>query len=255
MGKARRNARNNDNVKFLSNALENNAKAHTEGPAKKKWSQHDIKTIQPQTSTQEDMFHAWMNGDNIVATGSAGTGKTFIAMYLALQEVIVQQEQSKIIIVRSAVPTREMGFMPGSLEEKSALYEVPYHNICAELVGRKTTYPDMKEAGIIEFVTTSFIRGLTWDNTVVIIDECENLTFHELDSIMTRIGHNSRVIFAGDITQTDLDGSKRMGESGMVRFLRVIQEMKYFATIVFSKHDIVRSDFVKSWIMAKEDVS
>lgn len=252
MGKARQ--RNNSNVKFLNEALTNNAAAVQEGPKKKKWSQHDIKTISPLTATQEEMFHLWYDGFNVTAHGSAGTGKTFLAIYLALQEVIIQQNQQKIILVRSAVPTREIGFLPGGLEEKTALYELPYHDILGELVGRKSTYQDMKDAGIIEFMTTSFIRGLTWDNAIVIIDEGENMTFHEIDSIMTRLGQNSRVIFAGDLKQTDLDGSKRLGESGMGKFLQVIRNMKGFADVAFTKHDIVRSEFVKSWIMAKECV-
>lgn len=258
MGKARRKAHNNNNnnnIEFLNQAIEQNATAKLEGPKKKKWSQHDLKTIKPLTPTQEDMFHAWFNGDNIAAHGSAGTGKTYLALFLALQDVIATQSQHRIILVRSAVPTREIGFLPGGLEEKTALYELPYHDILHDLVGRASTYQDMKDAGIIEFMTTSFIRGLTWDNAIVIVEEGENMTFHEIDSIMTRLGQNSRIIFTGDMKQTDLDGSKRLGESGMGKFMQVINNMKHFASIGFTSQDIVRSAFVKSWIMAQENLA
>jgi len=246
--KARRNSRTE--IESLSLALSLNGKAQEEGPRRKHWNQHDLKTIKPLTDSQEDLFHSWYNNKNICAYGSAGTGKTFLALYLALSEVLKRQ-QSRIIIVRSAVPTRDVGFLPGTLEEKTALYELPYHDILAELVGRNSTYADMKEAGLIEFVSTSFIRGLTWDNAVIVIDEGENMTFHEIDSIMTRVGENTRIIFTGDLKQTDLDG-KKGNTSGMGDALRVFDKMEQFDSIAFNKYDIVRSDFVKSWIIASE---
>ena len=237
-------------IEYLKALLDNNQKAIEEGPKRKKWSIHDLKSIKPLTPAQEDFFHAWMNGYNICAHGTAGTGKSFLSMYVALTEVL-NKNQQKIIIVRSAVPTREIGFLPGDLEEKIAMYELPYHDIFAELLGRKASYQDMKDAGVVEFMTTSFIRGLTWDNAIVVVEEGENMTFHEINSIMTRIGDNSRVIFNGDIKQTDLNGKKN-GKSGMSTFLQVIKEIKNFASIEFTIHDIVRSDFVKSWIAAVE---
>jgi phosphate starvation-inducible protein PhoH len=197
------------------------------------------------------MFHAWFNGLNICTHGSAGTGKTFLAMYLAFSSVIDRRDQNRIIIVRSAVPTREIGFLPGTLEEKSALYELPYVDICHELIGRASTYENMKDAGVIEFMTTSFIRGLTWDNAVVVVDEAQNMTFHEIDSIMTRLGHNTRIIVNGDIKQTDLEGKKN-GVCGMGQFMNIIKNMKEFTTVQYTVHDIVRSDLVKSWIKASE---
>jgi len=250
MAKKRRTGRQAE-IETLSLALVRNGRAMEEGNKRKHWSQHDIKSIQPLTPTQEEMFHAWYNDKHICASGSAGTGKTFLALYLAINEVI-EKQQKKIIIVRSAVPTREVGYLPGTLEEKTALYELPYHDIMWELIGRPSTYQDMKEAGIIEFMTTSFIRGLTWDNAIVIVDEGENMTFHEIDSIMTRIGENSRIIFTGDMKQTDLDGKKN-GTSGMQQALKVFDNMENFTSLQFSKYDIVRSEFVKSWIIATEE--
>jgi phosphate starvation-inducible PhoH-like protein len=238
-------------VEFLHNALMANGQAQLEGPKKKTWSIRDLKHIKPKNPAQEELYHGWYNGKHLVAHGSAGSGKTFVAFYLALQEILEQRNQ-RIIIVRSAVSTRDIGFLPGSLEEKTALYELPYHDICYELMGRKSTYQDMKDAGVIEFMTTSFVRGLTWDNAVVIVEEGQNMTFHEINSIMTRIGENSRIIFTGDTKQTDLDG-KKLGFEGMTHALKVIKGLDAFATVEFTKHDIVRSAFCKQWIIACEN--
>jgi phosphate starvation-inducible protein PhoH len=250
--KAKHRKGSKQQLEYFEMALKLNGQAMEEGPKRKNWSMHDLKTIHPLTPSQEDMFHAWFNGDHVCAHGSAGTGKTFLALFLALTEVL-SQKQSKLIIVRSAVPTREVGYLPGTLEEKVALYELPYHDIMWELMGRASTYQDMKDAGKIEFMTTSFIRGLTWDNAVIVVDEGQNMTFHEIDSIMTRLGDNSRVIFTGDLVQTDLDG-KKQGSPGMTKAVDVFKEMKEFDCVQFNKHDIVRSAFVKSWITAAEQV-
>lgn len=251
MTKKRQN-RHKAELETLSLALVHNGKAMEEGNKRKNWSKHDIKKVQPLTPTQDDMFHAWYNHKHICAHGSAGTGKTFLALYLAINEII-EKRQHRIIIVRSAVPTREIGYLPGTLEEKTAQYELPYHDIMWELVGRHSTYQDMKDAGLIEFMSTSFIRGLTWDNAIIVVDEGENMTMHEIDSIMTRVGENSRIVFTGDIKQTDLDGKKN-GVSGMALALKVFNNMKEFETIAFTKDDIVRSEFVKAWIVASEDI-
>ena len=233
-------------------ALVQNGKAMEEGRKIKNWTTHDLKSIRPLTPAQEDVFHGWYNNDHICLHGSAGTGKTFLGLYLALNEVL-QKNQSRIIIVRSAVATREVGFLPGTLEEKVAQYEIPYQDILSDLIGKHSSYNDMKDAGVIEFMTTSFIRGLTWDNAVIVVDEGENMTFHEINSIMTRMGKNSRIIFTGDILQTDLDGKKH-GVSGMSDALNVFDCMRDFACVEFTKKDIVRSDFVRDWIVATEEV-
>ena len=243
--------RRNGKIEFLENALLKNGHAK-EGPVKKKWTTHDLADIKPLTPTQEEMFHAFFNDQHICAYGSAGTGKTFLALYLALTAVIGRpQEQSRIIIVRSVVPTREVGHLPGTLDEKIIPYELPYRDLLHELVGRQSTYDDMKAAGLIEFMTTSFIRGLTWEDAIVIVDEGQNMSFHEINSIMTRLGENSRVIFTGDLNQSDL--TRKYDPTGMDRFLRVTKNMVEFDQIQFTLHDIVRSAFVKSWIMATEN--
>jgi phosphate starvation-inducible protein PhoH len=237
----------------LTEALVRNGRAIQEGPKRKTWTKHDLNHIRPLTAAQEEMFRAFFEGKHICAHGSAGTGKTFIAIYLALNEMLHSQTIERIIIVRSAVPTRDMGFMPGTLEEKEALYELPYAEMFAELLGRRNSYQDMKEADVVRFCTTSYVRGLTWDNAIIIIDEGQNMSFHEIDSIVTRLGQNSRLIFAGDQRQSDLH-NRRNEQSGMDTFIKVTERMPSFSVIHFTKHDIVRSAFVKSWICACEEL-
>jgi len=253
MPKKRRTGRKAE-LEHLELALCLNGVAQQEGPQRKHWSMHDLKSIRPLTPTQEDLFHAWINGYNLCAHGSAGTGKTFLAFYLALEEVLSQRYQ-RIIVVRSAVTTREVGHLPGTLEEKLMQFEAPYEDILWELMGRPSTYKDMKEAGKIEFHSTSFLRGLTWDNAIVIVDEAENLTMHEIDNVMTRLGQNTRIILTGDTKQTDLDGSKKLGKEGLSTAMQVFENMEEFSCIEFNVHDIVRGDLVKSWIMACQRVA
>lgn len=238
----------------LTEALINNGKAMHEGPKRKKWTRHDLKHIKPLTTTQEEMFRAFFEGKHICAHGSAGTGKTFIALYLALNEMFHSQTIDRIIIVRSAVPTRDMGFMKGTLEEKEALYELPYAEMFTELLGRRTSYHDMKDADVVRFCTTSYVRGLTWENAIVIVDEAQNMNFHEINSIVTRLGENSRIVLVGDLRQNDLV-NRRHEQSGMDMLIKVATQMPAFSVIHFTKHDIVRSAFVKAWICACEELS
>jgi phosphate starvation-inducible protein PhoH len=223
--------------------------AHNEGPKRKTWSKHDLKHVQPLTSTQTDMCHEFAQGQHICASGYAGTGKTFLAVYLALTQLLDRNTDiDKIIIVRSAVPSRDVGFVPGTLDEKVALYELPYRDIFAELLAHPNSYQDMKDAGLIQFNTTSFVRGLTWDNAIVIIDEAQNMNWSEIDSAITRLGENSRLIVCGDaVYQQDL----RREKSGYNDAVEVMKQLDIFSVITFTEHDIVRSAFVKRWIMAR----
>lgn len=224
-----------------------------DGPKRKNWTKHDLKQVHPLTPTQHEMFEDFFQGFHIVAHGSAGTGKTFLACYLALSELLsTSNDYDRIVIVRSAVPTRDVGFMPGTLDEKVALYELPYKDIFEELLGKHSSYQDMKDAGKVSFCTTSYVRGLTWDNCIVIVDETQSATFHEINSVITRIGKNTRLIVAGDIPQSDLrKGNER---SGMQEFIKVASKMGQFSVISFTHHDIVRSEFVKSWITTCDEV-
>ena len=211
----------------------------------------DLYECVPETENQQKAFDAWDDGDNLVLAGSAGTGKTFVALYLALESVLERETPyNKCIIVRSVVPTRDMGYLPGTVEEKKEVFETPYKAICQELFNDNAAYNKMINSHQIEFTTTSFIRGLTIDNSIIIVDEMQNLNFHELDSVITRVGENCRVIFSGDYHQSDFkDQTER---DGIQRFLRIIEQLRNFSVVTFGWQDIVRSDFLRDYIMTKE---
>lgn len=210
-------------------------------------------TYEPITENQQIAYDAWNDGDHLVLCGSAGTGKTFMGMYLALWDVMDKSfEQNKLVIVRSVVPTREMGYLPGSVEEKVDAYTAPYKAIATELFDEKMAYENLEQQGLIEFVSTSFIRGTTLDDCVILVDEMQNLTFHELDSIITRVGRNSRIIFSGDYYQSDL--GKESDKKGILDFMNIMEVMNNFTTVEYGWADIVRSDFVRDYIMTKEMV-
>jgi len=209
-----------------------------------------ITDVQPKTEKQQITFEHYHKGKNFCLHGMAGTGKTFMAMYLSLNEILSKNSKARrIIVIRSVVPTRDIGFLPGSIEEKTNVYEMPYSNICTELFINKNSYQDLKESGKIEFATTSFVRGLTFENAIVIVDECQNMTFHELDSIITRSGNNCRLLFCGDFNQSDL-GKK----SGITEFMDILYKMRSFCMIEFDQDDIVRSGLVREYILAKNDL-
>ena len=212
--------------------------------------------ISPLTENQELMFKAWEEQKNLFVYGSAGTGKTFIALYLALRDVLSEDSlYDKVYIVRSLVATREIGFLPGDHEDKSSLYQIPYKNMVKHMFEMpddpsfEMLYANLKAQETISCWSTSFLRGTTLDNAIVIVDECQNLNFHELDSLITRIGQDSKVIFAGDVAQTDLQ--KTAEKDGILDFQRILQEMDEFSLIEFGIDDIVRSGLVKSYIINK----
>lgn len=212
----------------------------------------DLSKIKPITSNQVKAFDAWNDGDHLVLAGSAGTGKTYIAMYLALLTSLkLTTSFHKVVIVRSVVPTRDMGYLPGTKEEKVEPFESPYKQICLELFNfDNAIYNKLINSNQMEFITTSFVRGTQINNAIVIVDEMQNLNFHELDSVITRIGQNCRVIFSGDYHQSDFkEGYER---DGIQRFLRIVERLKHFSVITFDWDDIVRSDFLRDYIMTKE---
>lgn len=211
----------------------------------------NLLSYEPITKNQEIAYESWDEGDHLVLCGSAGTGKTFIGMYLALENVLDKQyEQDKLVIVRSVVPTREMGYLPGSIEEKVDAYTAPYRAIASELFNEKMAYQMLETQGVVSFMSTSFIRGQTIDDAIILVDEMQNLTFHELDSIITRVGRNTRIIFAGDYYQSDL--SKETDKNGILHFMNIMELMNNFTTVEFGWADIVRSNFVRDYIMTKE---
>jgi phosphate starvation-inducible protein PhoH len=240
-------------LKFFSEINHANIKAITDGPKKKTFSLHDLRSIRPMNEAQRDFFESYLTGNNVIGNGSAGTGKSYISLFLALNDILDESKlQEKIIIVRSAVPSREVGHLPGDMKEKMAVYEEPYKDIVGNLMRGRNSYNDLKDAGKIEFMSTSFVRGLTWDNAVVVIDEAQSCTFHELNSVITRLGNNSKLVICGDIAQNDLI-TKRNDLSGFIKMLKIASRMDEFDIINFTRNDICRSAFVKSWICASED--
>jgi len=217
---------------------------------------NQLSTIKPVTDSQKIVFDSWKNGLNQFLFGCAGTGKTFVSLYLALQEVLKNETPyDKVIVVRSLIPTREIGFLPGDEEDKAALYQVPYSNMMQFMFEQPNEqafsmlYDRLKAQGSFYFLSTSFLRGLTFDNSIIIVDECQNLNFHELDTIITRVGQDSKIFFCGDFGQSDLT---RMNErNGLMDFLQILQEMQEFNCTEFDIGDIVRSGFVRSYLIQK----
>ncbi len=212
--------------------------------------------IKPLTPSQEKVFDAFSKQKNLYMYGAAGTGKTFIGMYLALQEILNEQTSyDKLYIVRSLVPTREIGFLPGDHDDKAELYQIPYQNMVRYMfkmpddASFNMLYANLKAQETISFWSTSFLRGTTLDNAIVLVDEMQNLNFHELDSIITRLGVNTKIIFAGDAAQTDL--LKTNERNGILDFMKIIQGMDEFEMVEFGIQDIVRSGLVKSYLINK----
>jgi len=212
--------------------------------------------IEPLTPAQEKVFTDWESDKNLFMFGAAGTGKTFIALYLALQEVLKEDSPyDKVYVVRSLVSTREIGFLPGDHEDKSSLYQIPYKNMVKYMFEMpddnsfEMLYGNLKTQETISFWSTSFIRGTTFDRAIIIVDECQNLNFHELDSIITRVGEDTKIIFAGDVQQTDL--VKANEKNGILDFMSILRLMDEFGMIEFGVDDIVRSGLIKSYLVSK----
>lgn len=211
-----------------------------------------LKTITPLTDNQRKTFETYRAGKNLMLHGMAGTGKTFISMYLALNDVINRELYDNVTIVRSVVPTRDMGFLPGNQKEKSQAYEMPYFPIATDLFGRGDAYEVLKQKKLVNFITTSFIRGTTINDSVIIVDEVENMTFHEIDSVITRCGKNCKIIFCGDFRQSDLLKSDE--KNGLLRFMDIVDKLRDFGYIEFGQDDIVRSGLVRDYIIAKTEL-
>ncbi len=223
---------------------------------KKPINQNYFLDINPITENQDLFFKEWGEGKNLFAYGAAGTGKTFIALYLALKDVMDEfSPYDKVYIVRSLVSTREIGFLPGTHEDKSELYQVPYKNMVKHMfempddTSFDMLYDNLKHQETISFWSTSFLRGTTLDDAIIIVDECQNLNFHELDSIITRVGQDSKIVFCGDVNQSDLQRTNE--RNGILDFQRILEEMEEFSMIEFGINDIVRSGLVKSYLISK----
>ena len=217
----------------------------------------DLVAIKAITENQKIAFDAYkQQKKNLFLHGAAGTGKTFISLYLALEEALDQQTNfDTVYIIRSAVPTREIGFLPGDEEDKTALYQIPYQNMVQFMFEQPSDqaftmlYDRLRAQGTIMFLTTSYLRGITLDNSIIIVDECQNLNFHELDTIMTRVGQDSKIIFSGDFFQSDL--VKNGDREGFGKFLSILDGMEEFKSVEFNIGDIVRSGLVRSYLISK----
>lgn len=212
--------------------------------------------IDPLTENQRKLFNSYAEQKHLVAYGCAGTGKTFITLYNALREVLDEKTPyEKIYLVRSLVATREIGFLPGSYDDKSDIYQIPYKNMVKYMFQLSSDaefemlYGNLKAQETIKFWSTSFLRGTTLDNSIIIVDEFQNMSYHELDSIITRVGENSKIMFCGDASQSDLQ--KTNERNGIVDFMTVLRKMPSFDIIEFGVDDIVRSGLVKEYIIAK----
>jgi phosphate starvation-inducible protein PhoH len=213
-----------------------------------------LKKITPMTDTQADVFDAYFENYNLFLYGSAGTGKTYISLFLALKEVLnPNTPYRKVYVVRSSVPARDQGFLPGKLNEKMAVYEVPYVAMLNDLFNRGDAHMVCAQKGIFEMISTSFLRGITLDNCIVIVDEIQNCGFQELDTAITRMGNNSKIIFCGDIEQNDLIRNK-YDVSGLPKFMNIIEHMDSFEFIEFQPEDIVRGGIVKEYLLTKRKV-
>jgi phosphate starvation-inducible PhoH-like protein len=210
-----------------------------------------LKTFEPLTENQKIFFEAYTQGDYFIALhGVAGTGKTFIALYKALEEVLDKSNPfKKIIVVRSAVQSREIGHLPGDVSEKMDIYQQPYKQICETLFERKDAWDRLEEQGYVEFISTSFIRGMSFDDAIIIVDEMQNMNFEEIDTVITRVGYRSKIIWCGDYRQTDL--RKNGDKTGILKFFDIAQHMQAFTRVEFTADDIVRSSLVRDYIIAK----
>lgn len=212
----------------------------------------NLKNVNPLTVNQEQTFYDYKDNKHLLLIGTAGTGKSFLSIYLGMRDIIKQHTHNKMIIIRSAVSSRDIGHLPGSNKEKSKVYEAAYYSIFSELFDRGDAYEYLKNKNVVEFINTSFVRGITLDNCIIVVDEIQNMTANELHSVFTRIGKNCRVIFAGDIKQNDLSSKKE--QSGFKDFFKVIDKLKDFSIIEFTRDDIVRSNLVREYIIAREEL-
>jgi phosphate starvation-inducible protein PhoH len=207
--------------------------------------------ISPANENQRKAYNYWDEGQHLLLHGCAGTGKTLIAMYLGLSEVMAGRH-TKVVLVRSAVPTRDQGFLPGNLKEKAAIYELPFVGACADIYERGDAYGQLKSKGLVEFVTTSYVRGITLHDCIIIIDEVQNLSMHEIASVVTRTGQNSRLIVLGDFMQSDLQ--RHHERKGVTDFIKIAKRMGSFGLVEFTHSDILRSDVVKEFIVARDEL-
>ena len=206
---------------------------------------------------QTEAFAKYKENKNLFLTGSAGTGKTFVLLYLAFADVFDDESPyDKVILIRSLLPSRDAGFHSGSLEEKANYYQAPYRQLVKFLFEMQSKdefaalWDLLIEQESVEFQTTSFLRGQTFDNAIIICDEAQNLNFAELDTVMCRVGQNTKIMFSGDEAQTAFINND--DKEGMYNFQGILGEMEECEVIKFGIGDILRSGLCRSYLIAKE---
>jgi phosphate starvation-inducible PhoH-like protein len=202
-------------------------------------------SIQPKNMAQQIYLEAIERSDVVFGIGSAGTGKTYVAASYAAEK-LYYRETSKIIVTRPNVEaSRSLGFLPGELEEKYAPYLEPFEGVFIRAFG-KSLYELFKKRGQIDPRPLGFMRGATFDDAIVLVDECQNMTEKEFKLLLTRIGHNSKVIFSGDSRQVDIP------DSGLMSTIQRLQYIPSIEVVEFYPSDIVRSDLCKQIILEYE---
>lgn len=232
-------------IKKVANKRKNRKQKRQEQQQTK--TKFDLTSVVPKTLNQQKSFNYYKEYDQVIFNGIAGVGKTFLALYLSLDSVLVKHDYEKIILIRSVVSSRDIGFLPGNSNEKSKVYESPYPPICYDLLGRQDSYDQLKKNNILQFENSSFLRGLTFKNSVIVVDEAQNMTFQELDTIITRIGENCKLVICGDINQNDLIKQ----QTGYSQILDILTKIESVGIIEFGIKDIVRSGFVKNYLIQK----
>lgn len=240
-------------------AIQEDINARSEGPQlRKTFHLKDLEQIQPKNKNQELAFQLWQRDqvDCLALTQQAGVGKTLLAMYFALESVLDESTPfEKVVVIRSAVQGRDIGFLPGSEEEKNAQYEEPYSQACDFLFPWKNSYLSLKKAGKLEFRNTSFLRSINLEKSVVVLDESQNCTFGELMTGITRVANRSKFILCGDYNQNDLY-RKNNDVSGLLKFLEVYRNMRDVncGEVRFELEDIVRSGIAKAALVSAHEL-
>jgi phosphate starvation-inducible protein PhoH len=216
----------------------------------------ELDNIKPKTENQRKTFKEYSTGKNLLLHGVPGSGKTFISLYLALDELANKVSKlQKVVIIRSSQSSKGIGFLPGTAKQKMEVYETPYSSICSKLFDRGDAYQVLKNKGIVEFESTSFLRGTTIDDAIIIIDEAQNLSYQELKTVLTRVGDNSKIIICGDVNQDDLTSSRYNEESGLKSIMKIMDRIPSVSKVEFEIQDIVRSGFVKEFIIAELNIA
>jgi phosphate starvation-inducible PhoH-like protein len=211
-----------------------------------------LKKIEPLTDNQEKVFDDYDDGKNLLLLGVPGSGKSFISLFLAFEEIYSgKSSYNKVIVIRSAQSSKNIGFLPGTAQQKMERFETPYISICNDLFERGDAYSILKQKNTLEFESTSFLRGTTLNDAIIILDECQNLSYQEIKTVLTRVGDNARIIICGDIKQDDLTSVRYSEESGLVKILPVLTKINSISKTEFGVEDILRSGFVKEFIIAE----